>query len=297
VAMQTMQGMTMQFDPSSAADSNIRMITSQIFDTLVTLDYDTLEVLPSLATSWNMPDEMTVEMELRQGVYFHNGQPLTAHDVQFTIDDWVNVNPNFDNRAFAGMIERVEVHDDHNFTIHLNTPFAPILRYLTTPALSILPGEHFTEVGSDAFAMHPIGTGAFAFGHARGDRVTLSRNPDYWGDLAGVESLLFVFESNPFERWEMVYNGEVDIMLHPTYLDARWHLREDFLDIQHIPSMTIDHLVFNMGREPWGNPLVTQAVRYAMDTEAILAAAFGFGTHATIPVPDTVWGHADVERV
>ena len=282
-------------DPAGSNDSATALAAAQIFDTLVKLDYDTMEIMPNLAISWDMPDAMTVDIELRRDVVFHNGDRLIARDVQFTLQFAATFA---ETAIFAAHIDSVTVHDDYNLTIHLDRPFVPILRNLALPHLGIVPAEVFGRDGWDNFYNHPIGSGPFKFeSFVFGQYMTLARNENYWGAPAGVESMQFIQIADASSRAMSVADGLADIALMIAPDDATLLESDPDINILHRPNLAIsDYIAFNTQIEPFNNPLVTRAISYALDVQEILYNSFGrhTGTIITTPLPNTVWGHTEI---
>lgn len=275
-------------------DSPSAQVTRHIYDTLVYLCYDTFEVLPVLATSWYMPDARTVVMELRQGVYFHNGDRLTAYDVQFSIDR-AAVNPHAE--AITGMISHVEVQDEYNFTIHLDIDFAPILRHLAHTIAGILPRDHYEAVGEDEFRENPVGSGPFMFyDWVSGDRITLRRNDNYWGDVSPLEFVTWVEVPDAATRLMAVQMGDADLALGVSAVDLPVAAADPNVNLIRRQTLGTDYLGFNAQAPYLSNVYVRQAIAYALDTYAMFRATWGdFGFPPAGPLNSIVWGFAETE--
>jgi len=287
-------GLPFSISPGVSNDTSSSLVIAQIFDTFLNLDYDTMEVLPGLAIAWDMPDAQTVNMELRRDVVFHDGQPLIASDVAFSLE---RASTMVGAMMFSYMIDSVTIHDDYNFTIHLWGPHAPILRNLTHPMMSIVPMGHFTNAWEENFENHPIGTGPFMFEElVIGDYLQLTRNMNYWGNLSQVETIRFHTIPDASSRIIAIKVGEVDIALAVAPADVATANTFDNVTLLRGPNLFIDYIGFNMQKEPFNNPLVAQAINYAIDVQEIIDIAFhGVGTPATSPLSSLAWGYADVE--
>ena len=175
-------------------------IPINIFDRLVDVevkDDGSSEIVPSLAESWEISDDaLTYTFHLRQGVKFHNGEELTADDVEYSFTRQLSVegavNTDFlaqvkgADELIAGTADTLEgfnVLDDYTFTITLKEPYAGFLACLSVPGCSIYNREA-TEAAGDQFGLDPaltIGTGPFKFtSWTINDRLVLTRNEDYW---------------------------------------------------------------------------------------------------------------------
>ena len=191
------------FNLAIANDSSSSGVLSYVFEGLTETSWLTDEVEPALAESWERSDDgLTWTFRLRQDVYWHDGAPFTAHDVDFTFNRIIynddipaSSRPSFTFRfpdRETGQWQEAEMTvaalDDHTVQFRLPVPFAPFLRSLGT---EILP-KHLLEQAVDdgVFAStwdittdpaEIIGTGPFTIAeYTPGERVVLKRNPDYW---------------------------------------------------------------------------------------------------------------------
>jgi len=197
-------------DPVQIGDVASHHAAHQIYELLVDLDHTTLQLVPELATRWEIsPDGLTYTFYLRDSVYFHNdicfpqgeGRKFTADDVKFSFeracnpktqtkgfwvfkDKVVGANEYFESQQSAepkvSEVKGFEVIDERRFRIRLIKPYAPFLMLLTTSFCYIVPPEAVKYYNQN-FRMHPVGTGAFQFQEFKeGQYLLLKRNPKYW---------------------------------------------------------------------------------------------------------------------
>lgn len=183
--------------------NDIKLFSQQVFDTLVEFDLETYELVPGLAASWEISDDgLVYTFNLRQGVTWHDGEPFTAEDVVFTLEQIV-ANPEAlagDAAVFVMNVDgeerrvQVEAQDDHTVVITLPSPSAAFLTQLRAffimPKHKLLP---FTQEGgatadqinsawpTTTDPREVVGTGPYRLtGYVAGQKVTLQKNPDYW---------------------------------------------------------------------------------------------------------------------
>src|SRR5438552_6407378 len=168
-----------------------------LYDALVDFTGPDLAPKPMLAVRWESRHATTWRFTLRRGVKFHNGDPLTADDVKFTIDTQL-ANKGSSINTYLGPTEGARVIDPLTVEITTKTPFPPLIFNLTR--LHILP-RAYDKMGGDAFAAKPIGTGPYRFVEwQRGQRIVLDVNPDYWGGQATPKRLVFRPIADPSTR-------------------------------------------------------------------------------------------------
>ncbi|MCL2839795.1 MAG: ABC transporter substrate-binding protein [Defluviitaleaceae bacterium] len=284
-------------DPIQSNDNASSMVNNMLYSTLIYQSSVDLSVHPSLAESWEFVDAQTLNMVLRRDVVFHNGDPMTAHDIKFSIErgavsDQVEI--------ILGMIDSVTVHNDYEFTIHLDFPFAPILSHLAHPAAGILPMNHLQgildsmgeEDGLAHFADNPVGAGPFAFNSiVLGDAVTLVRNNNYWGHLPVIETLIYRLVPDPSSRLMAVETGEAQFAQAVAPADIAVAEASPNVTMMRRPNMTIHYIGFNNNRAPFDDYRVRQAIHYALDTRGIVQNVFmGAGAPAQGPLSSQVWG-------
>ncbi|MCL2400290.1 MAG: ABC transporter substrate-binding protein [Defluviitaleaceae bacterium] len=271
--------------PAGRNDQPSSQITMQVFNRLIELDYDTFDARPSLATSWEFVDAQTLNMELRQGVTFHNGASMTARDVQWSIEQAI-ANPEF--ALIFGMVDSVEIHDDYNITVHLNIPFSPILRHLAHPGGGIIP----YGTTRDQHEEHPIGTGSFMFESITlGDRLELVRFDDFWGELPLIETLTWRIIPTSDGRLLAVETGEADVALALMPPDVGPAEMFSNVNLMRRMNLSNDYIGFNTQMAPFDDPLVRQALNYAVDNMAIINVVLGgVGAPAQGFINDIIWG-------
>jgi peptide/nickel transport system substrate-binding protein len=169
-----------------------------IYETLVRLGPD-YQVVPVLATSWDFVAPNTWRFTLRQGVTFHDGQKFTAQAVKATMDRIA--------KAGGGTPgigpDSVKIVDDYTVEITPSRPNLRLVQQITHPNYSII------APGSDP-ATKPVGTGPFTFvEYAKGDHITVARNPNYWGDKAKLDKITFRFMPDDNSRVLALKAGDV----------------------------------------------------------------------------------------
>ena len=192
-------------DPHGSHALNIGTVTvaRHLFDTLV--KWQDGELVPNLATGWTNPDETTWTFSLRQDVTFHDGTPVTAHDVRASIERIV---------ALAGPaaplyqpITTIEVPSDHEIVLTTSAPLGTMLvnlaRVFVAPAASM---------NDEGFFQRPVGSGPFEFQSlALDDRAVLRANRDYWGGAPHYDELVFVEIPEVSTRLTALATGEIDV--------------------------------------------------------------------------------------
>lgn len=271
-------------------------IPLNIYDRLVDIEVKedgSSEIVPSLAESWEISgDALTYTFHLRQGVKFHNGEELTADDVEYSFTRQLSVEGavNTDFLAqikgasqllegTADQLEGFETVDDYTFTITLSEPYAGFLACLSTPGCSIYNREA-TEAAGDQFGLDPsvtVGTGPFRLTDwTINDQLVLTRYEDYWkgpSELSGV--VIRIVPDTETQRM-MFESGELDVVDLDYLPDAVDDFTTRYPDqIVSGPRVGTTYFTMNQNIEPFQDVRVRKAVQMAIDRQAILDALYG----------------------
>jgi peptide/nickel transport system substrate-binding protein len=269
-------------DPTSlflprAADRTATNASLPLYDSLVWIN-DDLEIEPALAERWEVSADGTEYLfYLRQGVSFHNGEPFTSASVVAT---WVTgSDPSNDYANFYSVADLVEAIDP--YTVRITTP-EPNATFLTTLAISwgMVPPAYIAEVGIDAFARNPIGTGPFRFvSRSSGDRILYAANPDYWRvGYPKVAELEFRVIPDASTRLAAIQTGEIHIANRLTPDQARALQGARGVEVVSYLNDRAYYVGFKNVGAGVGTPLedarVRQALNYGSDRFGIIAAIF-----------------------
>ncbi|WP_169805548.1 ABC transporter substrate-binding protein [Novosphingobium rosa] len=274
-----------------------QVVSTKIFDGLVTFDAQG-KPQPQLATSWEEGrDGLSLTFHLRPGVRWHDGQPFTARDVAYSLQEvWKKYHSR--GRSTFAPVETVETPDPQTVVLRLSTPAPYLLSALGSPESQIVPAHVYA--GKD-FLTHPagnapIGTGPFKFVEwRRGEFIRLERNPDYWAPAgAGLDAIVFKFYSDAAATAAALETGEIH-MTTSTQLsldDVRRFSGKPGFAVQDKPSAfaaTLAVFEFNLEKPEFHDPRVRQAFAHAIDKDFLLRNAWrGYGKVEDSPVTSAV---------
>ena len=166
---------------------------------------------PSLAKSWTASDDgLVYEFVLRDGVKFHNGEPVTAEDVKFSYERYKGAA----NRALKDRVASVETPDPQHVLFKLKQPWPDFMTFYTsaTAASWIVPKKYVEQVGDEGFKKAPIGAGPYKFvSFAPGLELTMEANDQYWRKKPSVQRLVFKVIPDESTRLAALKRGEIDI--------------------------------------------------------------------------------------
>ncbi len=277
------------FDGPTISDNNSIWTMLLIYDQLTRPTADGRSVEPSLAQSWDISaDGKTYTFHLRPGVKFHDGSPVTADDVKFSVERAAFLKGSQWSFLFPGF-KGMEVVDQHTVRAHLSGPRAPFLSDVALFATSVLPKKMVESMG-EKFFQAPVGTGPFMFkSWTKGSEIVLTRNPNYFrAPQPYVDEYHQLIVQDANTRVLQVQNGELDIALFVPPASAG-SLQGNSNVILHQDNFFDSHFVkIDTAGKPFvRDKLVRQALNYAIDKDAIVKHfIFGFGSAAGQALPN-----------
>lgn len=292
------QGDPVAIDPHSTSLTATNHIVEHIYGRLVTIDA-TLSPKPDLAESWDISaDGLVYTFKLRQGVKFHNGQPLVAGDVKYSYERVLDPKTKSTSTAGLSSIDKIETPDDGTVKITLKKPNAAFLVGLWSPNYAIVKKEDVDKNGD--LTKTANGTGPFKFkDYTPNTKLTLERNPNYYEAgkpyLDGIE---FVPVPDDTARSTAIRTGTVDFVEYAPAKDIPQLKADKTLVITGDQNTNIRYLGFNLTQKdkPWANPKVRQAISLAMDRQAIVDAAFyGLAIPTLTVFPPGFWATLDTK--
>lgn len=281
-------------DPHAVNNALSAVVINQIMERLVRQDEDG-NFHPWLAESWEPIDDVTYQFNLRQDVYFHNGEPLRASDVVFSLRRAAN-SPT--SAPILGMLNPDAIIEVDDFTVHVATfePFMPLIAHLAHTSGNIL-SQVAVETLGDEFGNAPIGTNAFMFeSWSRGDAIELVRFEDYYGEATPVNRITIRNVPEAANRLIELETGQVDIALDIAPSDITSVAQNSDLNLLREPNLRSHYIGFNVQVEPFNDVRVRQAINHAIDVDLIISSILegvgiringplgdGWGTHPNLP--------------
>lgn len=285
------------FDPQRGPSGMSHVVIEQVYSTLMALDPDA-KPYPELAESYDVSsDGLQYTFKLRDGVVFHNGDPLTADDVKFSFDRLRAKDSGYSYGSQVETIDSVNVVDKLTVRFRLSKRTGPFLVYMAFPGSSIVP-KKLVESGHDLNAK-PVGSGPFKFvSYEPRSAVKFERNEHYF--QAGkpyFDALEYRLISDTTALADALMSGEVDFTNEVPPKDWATVQGNADLKTQTVEGSRFYWLLPNNTVKPMDNPKVRQAIGLAIDRKALVAGAF-FGQATPIVggvIPQWNWGFADLK--
>jgi peptide/nickel transport system substrate-binding protein len=231
---------------------------------LLTLDTK-MQVQPSLATSYEVMSPTRVRFKLRPNVKFHDGTPLNAAAVKFTYDRALKGTPPARWASLAGSLEGAEVVDNLTVDIVTREPYGPVLRTLAMYCMGIV-----SPTAAD-FSRAPVGTGPFKFVEWKTNtHVIIERFPDYWGDKALLDRVIFKVVPEEGARMIALQTGDADMVLFPSPAQLATLKKDSKFTVHETTGIRVVFAGLHAGMAPLDDVRVRQALLHAVDRKAIV---------------------------
>jgi peptide/nickel transport system substrate-binding protein len=264
-------------------DAQSERVGGQVFDSIVKKD-EHYELQPWLATSWEQPDTLTWVFHLRDGVRFHDGRPLEAADVAYTIESLVDGSLVTAKSGNFAAVDRAEARDRLTVVVRMKRPDSGLLFNMSDELFGVVPRGS----GRD-FGLHPVGSGPFKFVSAVQDKeVIVERNHDYWADALPavqastlkdgirkqrIERIRFTVVPDTITSALELKKGSADLASNVVTLDMVHTLEtEPNLGVESSGGSPVVYVTFNVTDPLLKDKRVRKAVACAMDRQAIVDA-------------------------
>ena len=253
------------------------LISRQLWDGLLYRDQATGDYVGNLATSWKWVDNTTLELKLREGVKFHNGEDFDADDVVYTVNYVINPDNHVVVPGNVNWMTGAEKVDQFTVRITTNGPFPAALEYLSG-LVSIYPNEYYAKVGPSGMALKPIGTGPYmAESIEPGKHFVLKRFDGYHDGPKGKAKIGTIdIRTIPDVNTQMaeLFTGGLDLIWNVPADQAQQIEAMDQFTVTNESTMRIGYVTMDAaargGDNPFTKKAVRQAVAYAIDRKAIV---------------------------
>lgn len=295
-------------DPAKGTDYVQAMALVNLYDPLVFPDSEgTLQ--PNLASDWSVSEDgTTYTFTLEEGITFHSGNPVTAEDVQFSVERFMDIDQGYAS-LLTGILEKenITVEDEQTVTFELNrsyTPFLPIMVLLfivdKTLIMENLSDGEFGDrgdYGQEFINNNDAGSGAYQLdSFSRGNSITFAAFDDYFkgfpdGSFDTVE--VRIITENSTVR-TLMRNEELD--MSGQYQDTQTYEAIEGMDnarVEKMPTFGLLYNKINTQKAPTDDPAVREAICWGFDYEQVVNEIRPDMNRAHGPLPPTWAEHTD----
>lgn len=250
----------------------------KIYSSLARIEHGTVDqFVPDLAESWSVSEDgMVYTFHLRQGVQWHRGYgELTAEDVRFSFERLKEPELASPHLPEALAIDHVAVVDPYTVEIHLTAPWPDFMTQFIAYRPGFIVNEQALTDHADNYSANAIGTGSYVLERlSTRDEVVLVRNEDYYGAAPFFDTIRYAIVLDESILAVALERGEVDLFYATDPLVASQLLATPGIVTQEITSQRVHFAYLNVEKAPTDDPLVRQALWWAIDREEIAEAGF-----------------------
>lgn len=296
--------------PLSVTDVFSNRIIAQLYEPLLKIDVNTMDIKPGIAESFTVSQDARVfTFKIRKGVFFHDdecfggkGRELTAQDVKYSLDMacsgsdlnivsyhlvdkitgakefYSNSKKSFPKTGVSG----IKVINDNTVEIVLIEPFVGFDKIIAQHSLSIFPKEAFDKYGA-GMKKHPVGTGPFMLETFNDDKIVLKRNPKYWrkdefgNQLPFLGKVIMTYAKNKKSELLAFQKKEVDIVLEIPVEEIEnvfGSLEDAQKNIKHkvetVSNLKMTYIAFACESKEFKDERVRKAFNLAVDRQRIV---------------------------
>lgn len=252
-----------------------QVLLYNVYETLVKIDPSSGEIAPLLAQDWQVSaDGRTYTFNLVPDAAFHDGQPLLASDVVWSLERVRDPDTAHPFAAQMEAVDTIEAPDESTVVVTLSQPSNRWLFDMASQTGVILK-EGATDLDNSA-----NGTGPFTFENwNRGSEITLAQAPEYWGKPASIDEVVFTYITDPNALNNAMLSGQLDVLSNvqaPQLLET-FQSTEQF---EVVEGQTTGEVVLGMNNAaaPLDDVRVRRAIRHAIDKPALLDTVWsGYG--------------------
>ena len=257
------------WNPLLSADEDVYFVEKLIYEGLFRLD-DTLTAEPVLADSWSFDETGTVlNIQLKQGVNWHDGQELTAEDVKFTVESFKKAAASM-HKPQADLIKSVKTSGMYGVELTFVNAEDSALEKLTFP---ILPSHQYKNLAAflkDSDNFTPVGTGRYRVDSiAKGEAIHLSSNLNYHGSDKATNTITFKVTSDHANPVNLFAISDLNLVFLQDIARETMYSNKD-VKVMNFTSNEAEILGYNMTNPTLAQKKVRQAIACAVDVDQLL---------------------------
>ncbi|MDP9836261.1 peptide/nickel transport system substrate-binding protein [Neorhizobium huautlense] len=307
ITMTTMRGL----DPHEINQLEAAEVVANLYDRLIALPPDNItDPQPSLAESWTISEDgKTFTFKIQQGVTFHSGNPVTAHDVEWSLHRLVKLGlaPSTDLRQWGfsakNVDELIRAEDDHTLVLQTPEVWNPnlILYSLASYSTSIVDATFLAGKEKDGdwarnyLQTADAGSGPYSLVTWRSNQLLIADAfKDYWKGMPAMKRVYMGHVPESSAQRLQIDAGDVDVATRLSSTDLSGLERDGKVTVQKVPGFGFYYLALNQKDEILSNPKVREAFRYLIDYDGLANSVMKYyGTKQQTIIPAGLPGASD----
>lgn len=272
LAWGTSQFQTTGIDPQLHVGTIAETQLRHMYEPLVKFESDLTTISPALAVAWERLDDLTVQFQLREGVSFHNGEPLNAEAVAYSVMRPLSDETPGQARSTYTIISGVDVIDDMTVNVKTSKPDPALLARMTGFHMVIVEPQWASQ-GPEVVAREAVGTGPYKFvSWSPNEDLVIESNEEYWGGAPSIKKVRMTTIVEQATRVAALRAGDVHVAkdMPPEELDS---INESGRSrAVRAVSNRVPFYFMTVEVPPFDNPLVRQAINYAANVDGVIEA-------------------------
>lgn len=273
---------SVSLDPAQAFEFTSVWVDAQVYDTLVDFSTDFSRAVPKLAESWAISaDGKTYTFRLRKGVTFHSGNSVDAKAVEFSLQrvSKLKLTPAFIVTSFIDRPGDVVAVGSDQVRVTFNQPMPEVLMasVLANPVTAVVDPAVVQQnataddpLANNWLSEHDAGSGPFKLlSWVRNVKIELAVFPGYWRGRPKLNRIIMVEIPEPTAQMLAVQRGEIDVAMNLLPRQVKDLTGKPGIVVKTSPTFTLRYLGMNVGYEPFSKKQVRNAVKWAIDYDAI----------------------------
>lgn len=264
---------SVNLDPVTNQETNDIRVIENIADGLVTYNDDGTEIIPRLATDWETSEDgLTWTFNLRKGLKFSDGSPVTAEDIEFSFQRAIDHTESI-YYTYAASIESVECPDDTTVIFKMKNQDPTFLTSLSMCNMKIISKAYFdANGGEEGVANGVIGTGPYTIGEwKKGESLLLVANEYYWEEgFPKTKEIELKAVPEAETRSLMLKAGEVDLINEVPIRSMADLDAIEGITAESLPGTQTKYFIINHRKKPFDDIRVREAFRYAVNIPEII---------------------------
>jgi peptide/nickel transport system substrate-binding protein len=263
------------WDPNQRFTPDAQPIFKAVFDQ--PLDQDpSLKLIPHLIKNWSLaPDGMSMAVELRDDVTFHNGDPMTTEDFRYTFLERIKSGIKLDTANSWKKIDDIAIESPTKATMKFNSPAPTAPQWMAFLGSYMVPKKYIEAGGLDNFLKNPVGTGPYKLAeYELNSRIVLERNDAYWGPKAKIARVTIEIIKDPSARVAAIQSGGVDCTINVPVREVERFAKEGGFAAELNPITRVILLQVRADLA-FADKNVRLAAHHAIDKAALSKAFYG----------------------
>lgn len=250
-------------------------VFSSVYDSLVNIpnpktNMRTQDLAESITI---LPNKKDIKVKLRKGPKFHNGDPVTAHDVKFTVEQVQNPENANALIGFFDEVESVEVVDDYTVIYKFYEPYAS---WQETMWIGICPKNYYERVGKDEFRKNPVGSGPYRIIDRKiGESITLEAVENHIDHKPDFKTVKLLIVPDPVTRSAMLETGEVDLITKVQPHEVEKLKTREHIKVKKVKAPSLYYLSIKPCIYPMLNDIkIRKAINHGINRQEIIDKIF-----------------------